>query len=226
MPSQMVCDFYPASYIDNDSRFRAAMDAMDFEAPGSGLLIKASFSEYYPLTWPADESDGYYGPVYETPPQPMDSQFLTPSAMAQPPPPSVKSDDQPYFYVPEQLELAVPITITEAPDKEFNADNQFGKHPYYPMEAQKNDAISPSTIVQEMDPHSDVEVEVHDERERPRPSRKNSKKDPTPSGVKPQGNNPFGSKGTHTCANCRRRKGRVLSLVHNLCGYTLYTNIL
>ena len=210
----MGCDhrLFHLSYIDNELHFRPRMNAMEFEGINSVLDMKPTLDNYpYPqwLGGGTDVIDGYFeAPAYDTtPPQSMDSaasQFFPSGPLtAQPPPPpvqpSVNDDDSTYIF-----------TI-ELPREGYGTDDQFSKQQLYSMDISdlRPPEATPSTVPQ-VDHDPSDEIDHEEEVARPRPSRQNSKQMVTP-GVTPQkGNNPFGSKGTRTCAQCRRRKGKVL----------------
>jgi hypothetical protein len=203
------------------ARFRNGMTVVGFEA-SAPTFIKDTFDFPTYFSWPGSANttaidDGYYSSGYDTtPPQDQpEPQFIAPSAFAQPapsafaqPPRTSKTNEQTYRYFAGRLDAS--STVAEPADDQYEVDENFGE--FQLLMERPNTQPTPSTVVQDMDQRSESEVDDDDDDEpvKSRPSRKNSKKDSTPTGLPKGGNNPFGSKGTRTCGSCRKRKGKVL----------------
>jgi len=227
--SQMSCDLFHPLYVDNESRFRS-MGALQFEDIDVAFKIKTTVGNYSYSQWqPTDVIDGQYRTMAynTTPPQSVDStpsQFFPPAALTaqppSPPQPTINSDETNYFFLPS-FDSDCTIQLT---DENFEIDNQFVKHQVYGMDVntpivsqgdlpnllpEPAPGATPSTMPQEVDRDTPNEVKLEQGVERPRRSSKTSKKSATPGVPPPKGNNPWGSKGTRTCAACRKRKGKV-----------------
>jgi hypothetical protein len=197
------------------TRFRNGMTAVEFEASVPTFIKDAlDFHTLFPSwTNTAAVDDGLYGGGYlTTSSQDQEPQFMATSVFAQPAssvyaqPPSPPTTKPTYRYYAGQLDASP--TVAELPSDEYDVEENLSEF-QIPMEG-LNTQRTPSTVVQEGDQRSESEVvDDDDEPLKPRPSRKNSKKDSTPAGQVKGGNNPFGSKGTRTCGSCRKRKGKV-----------------
>jgi hypothetical protein len=224
MPSYSACEFVPSSaYMADGEGFRISVVDFDSSAPP---FVKDTFDFPTYIPWPSNTNtaaveEGYYSSGYDTTPSAdQEPRYIAPSAFENPPltvfaqpPPSTKTNDPSYGYFAGRLDAS--STVAEQSEGHFDAEENFGKFQILMEDA--NAQPTPSTVIQETDEKNEPDVgddddNDDDEPQKSRPSRKTSKKDSTPTGQGKGGNNPFGSKGTRTCASCRKRKGKVLHL--------------